>query len=224
MDSRLSLPSVRSRGLRGARPRTLVVLGLLLLTGSLLQACSDNNGTVGPTFQCQDKHGETKKGGVKNLAECTAPTTGFADTSSNILIRVSANPASTEPGRSVTITVLVTNGAGAFGGGSGQPLAGRRVFVSTSATLPVGGTVNAPSGVTDANGMYTTTMIVRCVDAGVAVPPVEPAPEEPATGNAVATVTVVAFVDGATSAAGGGTSATVTVTGPGANAPCPGSA
>ncbi|MGH7358521.1 MAG: hypothetical protein ACREJR_06895, partial [Candidatus Rokuibacteriota bacterium] len=188
-----------------------MVLGLLVLTGSLLQACSDNNGTVGPTFQCQDKHGETKKGGVKNLAECTAPTTGFADTSSNILIRVSANPASTEPGRSVTITVLVTNGAGQVGGGSGQPLAGRRVFVSTSAAPPVGGQIDAPSGVTDANGIYRTSMIVRCVDAGV-VPPVEPAPEEPASGNTVTTVTVNAFVDGATSAVGG-TSATVVVTG-----------
>jgi hypothetical protein len=200
-----------------------VVLGLLLSAGSLLQACSDNNGTVGPTFECQERNGETKKGGVKNLTQCTAPTTGFADTSANILIRVSANPASTEPGRRVTITVLVTNGAGAFGAGSGQPLAGRRVFVSTSAAPPVGGQIDAPSGVTDANGMYTTTMIVRCVDAGV-VPPVEPAPAEPTTGNTVTTVTVNAFVDGATSAAGG-TPAVVTVTGTsGSGAPCPGSA
>ena len=36
------------------RPWTLVVFGLLLVVGTLIQACSDNNGTVGPTFECSE--------------------------------------------------------------------------------------------------------------------------------------------------------------------------
>ena len=205
MNATPSRSSARRRRSWGVRPWTLVVYGFVVALGGLIQACTDNKGGEGPVFNDSGPAG----------------TTGFANTSADIIIRVSANPASTEPGRRVTITVLVTNGAA---GGSGQPLAGKRVFVSTSTTPPVGGTVDAPSGVTNANGMYTTGMIVRCVDAGVAVPAVEPAPEEPAAGNTIGTVTVDAFVDGASSADPGGTSATVIVTGTGANAPCPGSA
>jgi hypothetical protein len=213
MDSRHAVPSTRRRGPWGARPGTLAALGLLLVAGLLIQACSDNEGTVGPSFECREE-----KGGPRVLAQCTAspaPTTGFANTSANILIRVSANPASTEPGRRVTITVFVTNAAGVLGG-SGQPLAGKRVFVNTSTSTAAFGTVDSPSGVTDANGLYTTTMIVRCSDAGIVTPP-------PSGGLTVSTVTVDAFVDGASSAATG-TSATVSVTGTGGSPPCPGAA
>jgi hypothetical protein len=203
MDARRSSDRARPHIRWAVRPWTLVVFGLLLMAGTLIQACSDNGGTTGPVFECQEQ-----KGGVTVLAECTgspAPTTGHANTSADILIRVSANPASTEPGRRVAITVFVTNG---LLGSSGQPLAGKRVLVTAS-----GGTIDAPSGVTDANGLYTTSLIVLCVDAGV----VPAGPPAPAPGPVVTTVTVNAFVDGASSS----TPAIVTVTGTSANAPCP---
>ena len=212
MDARRSSDRARLHSRWAVRPWTLVVFGLLLVAGTLIQACSDNGGTTGPVFECREQ-----KGGVTALAECAgspAPTTGHANTSLDILIRVSANPSSTEPGRPVTITVLVTNGAA---GGSGQPLAGKRVLVTAS-----GGTIAAPSGVTDANGIYTTTLIVRCADVGVVPPPPGPPPATPPPGTPVLEVTVNAFVDGASSAGAG--SAIVTVTPPSGNAPCPGSA
>ncbi len=230
MDAKLS-PVRPSRGPLGIRLSTLVVFGFLLVAGTLIQACSDNNGTSGPTFECAEVKApqSTAKGtkgstNVRSLAACTgspAPSTGFANTSADIIIRVSANPASAEPGRRVTITVSVTNGGA--GGGAGLPLAGKPVLVNTSTNGATAfGTVDGPSGVTDANGIYQTTMIVRCVDAGV-VPATTPPAPEPATGQEAATVTVDAFVDGASSAATG-TSATVSVTGSSGNPPCPGSA
>ncbi len=180
---------------RGRGVWALMAVAMLAGAGLLLQACSDNKGPVGP----------------RNPSS----TTGFANTSADILIRVTANPASIEPGRRVTITVLVTNGASALGGGSGQPLAGKRVTVNTSTNTAAFGTIDNPVGITDANGIYQTTMIVRCSDAGVT--------NTGSEGSAAASVTVDAFVDGASSAATG-TSATVTVTGTSDNAPCPGSA
>jgi hypothetical protein len=230
MDARRTPVHPSRRRPWAVRPWTLVVLGLLLMAGTLLQACSDNNGSTGPTFECREltapqatAKGTKGSGNVRSLAACTgspAPSTGFANTSEDILIRVTANPASIEPGRRVTITVLVTNGAN--GGGAGLPLAGKRVFVNTSTNTVAFGTVDSPSGITNANGIYQTTMIVRCSDAGVVPAAVPPAPE-PATGQEAAFVTVDAFVDGASSAANG-TSATVSVTGSSGNPPCPGSA
>jgi hypothetical protein len=210
-----------------------VVFGLLLVASTLIQACSDNNGTSGPTFECSEvkaaqgtAKGGTASGNVRSLAACTgtpAPSTGFANTSDSIIIRVSANPASTEPGRRVTITVFVTNGNN--GGGAGLPLAGKRVFVNTSTSAGAVGTIDGPSGTTNANGIYQTTLIVRCVDAGATT--AGSTPPQTGTGTPVEaeslTVVVDAFVDGASSAETG-TSANVSVKGPGDNAPCPGSA
>ena len=46
-------------------------------------------------------------------------------------------------------------------GGSGQALPGQRVFILAS-----GGVVDGPTGTTDINGIYSTTMLVRCEDVG----------------------------------------------------------
>ena len=54
MDAKLSPPSVRHRRPSGVRPWTRLVLGLLLMAGTLIQACSDNNGSTGPTFACRE--------------------------------------------------------------------------------------------------------------------------------------------------------------------------
>ena len=219
MDATLSPHSARRRRQWAVRPWTLVVL-LLLVVGTLIQACSDNNGTTGPTLSCNEM--PVKSGNIRTLSACTsgtpgtpAPTTGFANTSADILIRVQANPASTEPGRRVGIVVIVTNGAAGASGGSGQPLPGLRVQVNTSTNAGTAfGQVDAPTGITDSNGIYTTTMLVRCSDAGLTERKVSVA-----EGTAATTITVDAFVNGASSAAGG-TSATVTVTGQSSNPPC----
>ena len=71
MDAKLSPPSVR-HGARGrVRPWTRVVFGLLLLAGTLIQACSDNNGSTGPTFACRENaSGQSRTGsGSARLAE-----------------------------------------------------------------------------------------------------------------------------------------------------------
>ena len=86
-----------------------------------------------------------------------AGTTGFANTSTDIVIVVQAAPASIEPGRRASIIVIVTNGAG----GSGQPLPGQPVFILAS-----GGIVDGPSGTTNAQGIYSTTLLVQCEDTG----------------------------------------------------------
>src|SRR5262245_58528454 len=70
MDATLSPPSTQRRPPRAARPWTLVVLALLLATGTLIQACSDNNGTVGPTFACNESPNGRSTGSVRALAAC----------------------------------------------------------------------------------------------------------------------------------------------------------
>lgn len=168
MDSRLSLPRARRRGPWGARPWTLVVLGLLLVVGTLIQACSDNNGTTGPTFECQQQ-----KGGVKVIAECAgspAPTTGFANTSAEIRVQVGVNPNAITPGRRAGVTAFVTNL-------NGQPLAGRKVQFSTTV-----GTLDKTVVETNSAGQASTTLSITPVDAAN-------------SGTTFATVT--AFVDGA---------------------------
>jgi hypothetical protein len=166
----------------------------LLVVGMLAQACSDNNGSTGPTFACQETAvGQGKKSGsvnARSLNACTAPVSGVVNDIGDLLITVQANPGSTEPGRRVSIIVIVTNGNGAVGG-SGQPLPGQRVFILASA-----GVVDGPTGTTDSQGIYSTTMLVRCEDVGP--------------------ITVNASSGGAVSI----TAAVITVTLPGPNSPC----
>ena len=193
MDVKLSSPSVRHRP-SGVRPGTRLVIGLLLMAGALIQACSDNNGSTGPTFACREGKAGTNVKAFNACAASPAPTVGLANSNADILIAVQASPASTEPGRRVSIIVIVTNGAGIAGvtGGSGQPLPGKPVFIIAS-----GGSVDGPSGTTNSQGIYSTTLLVRC--------------EDPAS------ISVNASSSGAVSLA----PATITVTGQSSNSPCP---
>ena len=191
MNAKLSPPSVKHRP-SGVRPGTRLVFGLLLMAGALVQACSDNNGSTGPTFACREKTTSNVKAFNASCTASPAPVTGVANTNQDINIIVQASPASTEAGRRVSIIVIVTNGNPAtIGGGSGQPLAGQTVFIIASA-----GVVDGPSGTTNAQGLYSTTLLVRCEDAGP--------------------ITVNASSGGAVSSAG----AVISVTLPSGNTPC----
>ena len=191
MDATLSPRSSRRRGSWSGRRWTLAVA--LLVVGMLAQACSDNNGSTGPTFACQETavgQGKSRSVNARSLNACTAPVSGVVNDIGDLLITVQANPGSTEPGRRVSIIVIVTNGNAEFGG-SGQPLPGQRVFILASA-----GVVDGPTGTTDINGIYSTTMLVRCEDVGP--------------------ITVNASSGGAVSI----TAAVITVTLPGPSSPC----
>jgi hypothetical protein len=193
MDVKLSSPSVRHRP-SGVRPGTRLVIGLLLMAGALIQACSDNNGNTGPTFACREGKAGTNVKAFNACAASPAPVVGVADSNADIVIVVQASPASTEPGRRVSIIVIVTNGSGAAGitGGSGQPLPGKPVFIIAS-----GGVVDGPSGTTNSQGLYSTTLLVRCEDVGP--------------------ITVNASSSGAVSPVG----ASIAVTAQSPNSPCP---
>jgi len=164
------------------------------MAGALIQACSDNNGSTGPTFACREGKAGTNVKAFNACAASPAPTVGLANSNADILITVQASPASTEPGRRVSIIVIVTNGAGIAGvtGGSGQPLPGKPVFIIAS-----GGSVDGPSGTTNSQGIYSTTLLVGCEDPD--------------------TITVNASSSGAVSLV----PAQITVTGQSSNSPCP---
>jgi len=145
-----------------------VVLGLLLVAGTLIQACSDNNGATGPRFECREE-----KGGVKVLSQCAgspAPTTGFANTSAEIRIQVAVNPNSISPGQRAGITAFVGNL-------NGQPLAGKTVQFSTDV-----GSLDKTAVTTNAQGQASTTLRVSSDDV---------------TNSGKTAATVTAFVDGA---------------------------
>ena len=152
MDAKLSPPSARRRRPWAVRPWTLVVFGLLLVAGTLIQACSDNNGTVGPTFECR----EAKAGASsKTLAACTgspAPTTGFANTSADIKVAVVINPNAITPGRRAGVTALVTNL-------NGQPLAGKSVQFSTDV-----GSLDLVVVTTNGAGQASTWLSITATD------------------------------------------------------------
>ena len=169
MDATLSPPSARRHRPWTVRPWTLVVLALLLVAGTLIQACSDNNGTTGPKFECREQ-----KGGVKVLTQCTgspAPTTGFANTSAEIKVQVGINPNSIAPGQRAGVTAFVTNL-------NGLPLAGKSVQFSTDV-----GSLDNTVVPTNAQGQASTYIRVSSTDVSQA------------SGKTAATVT--AFVDGA---------------------------
>jgi hypothetical protein len=135
MDAKSSPPSGRRGRPWEVRPWPLVVFGLLM-TATLLQACSDNNGTTGPRF-----------------AGGPAATTGFANTSANIRVVVGVNPNTITPGRRAGVTAFVTNE-------NGHPLAGKRVQFSTDV-----GTLDQTVVVTNASGQASTTLSITPTDA-----------------------------------------------------------
>jgi hypothetical protein len=150
MDAKLSPPSARRRGPRGIRPPTLVVFGLLLLAGTLIQACSDNNGSSGPTFECREQ-----KGGVKVLTQCTgSPARVVGDAvggpNGTLNIQATVTPGVIDRGRRGGVQILLTSANGA-------PIQGGTVAVSSP-----GGKFDSSGGKTDPNGTFSTTMLVPC--------------------------------------------------------------
>jgi hypothetical protein len=148
MDAKLSPPSARRRDPRGIRPSTLVVFGLLLLAGTLIQACSDNNGNTGPVFECREQ-----KGGAKVLAQCTgSPARVVGTVGANGLFNatVRVDPGAVDRGRRAGVQAQLTSPGGA-------PLQNRPVSLSSP-----GGKFDNPSGTTDPNGTFSTTMLVPC--------------------------------------------------------------
>jgi hypothetical protein len=146
MDAKLPPPSARRR----LRPSTLAVFGLLLLAGTLIQACSDNNGSTGPVFECREQ-----KGGVKVLAQCTgspAKVVGDAVGGPNgtLNIQATVTPGVIDRGRRGGVQILLTSANGA-------PIQGGTVSVSSP-----GGKFDSPGGTTDPNGTFSTTMLVPC--------------------------------------------------------------
>jgi hypothetical protein len=133
MDARLLPPSAKRRGSWGAHPWTLVVLGLFL--AALTQACSDNNGTVGPTFTATP---------VPVVGDAIGGPAG------TLFVQVTVNPSTVDIGRRASVLVIATNT-------NGFAVSGRPVQLTAT-----GGNLDATSGVTDANGLFATTMVVPC--------------------------------------------------------------
>jgi hypothetical protein len=127
-----------------------VVFGLLLLAGTLIQACSDNNGSSGPTFECREQ-----KGGVKVLTQCTgspARVVGDAVGGPNGTLNIQAivTPGAIDRGRRGGVAIHLTSANGA-------PIQGGTVSVSSP-----GGKFDSSGGTTDGNGTFSTTMLVPC--------------------------------------------------------------
>lgn len=193
MDAKLSTPSTRHRGPGGVRPWTRRALGLLFAAGMLIQACSDNNGSTGPTFACrQGTLTESQAGsGSARLAEtCTAtpaPIVGDANSGAvgGITVTVAVSPGTVDIGRRASVIVVATNKNGVRLSGTHQ------VIVTTSV-----GSIDGPEGEM-VDGVYRTTLFIPC-------------------GSVAATGTVAAVVDGTASITGG----TFTPITPAANNPC----
>jgi hypothetical protein len=135
MDARSSPPCGRHGRPWEVRPWTLVVFGLLLMTATLIQGCSDNDGTSGPKF-----------------AGGPAATTGFANTAADIVVQLGINPNSITPGQRAGVTAFVTNR-------NGQSLGGKRVQFSTSL-----GSLDQTVVTTNAAGQASTTLRVSASD------------------------------------------------------------
>ena len=193
MDERLSTPGMGHGGPGRIRPWTRMALGLLLLTGTLIQACSDNNGSTGPTFACRESalgQSRTRSGSARLAEGCPAsPAPVIGDgTGTGILIQVSVSPGTVDRGRRASVTVIATS-TGGF------RLSGQREVVLTTSL----GSLDASSG-TMVDGVFQTSLFIPC----------EVAP--------AATGTVQAFVGGATSSPAGGAFTAVTAL---SNSPCP---
>jgi hypothetical protein len=136
-----------------------VACGLLLVVGALLiQACSDNKGSSGPTFACRENtigQKTARSGSVRTLAACTAspaPVVGDAigGPEGTLFVQVTINPGTVTRGRRASVLVIVTNI-------NGKPLQGRRVQLAPSA-----GQLDQTTGLTDVNGLFSTTLLVPC--------------------------------------------------------------
>jgi hypothetical protein len=193
MDERLSPPGMGHGGPGRIRPWTRMALGLLLLTGTLIQACSDNNGSTGPTFACRESasgQSPTRSGSVRLAEGCPAspaPVIGDGSGSLGVLLTVAVDPSTVDIGRRASVTVVATS-TGGFRL-SGQ----REVIVTTSV-----GSLDASSG-TMVDGVFRTTLFIPC-------------------GAAAGAGTVHATVSGAVSPATTGTFTAVTAA---SNNPCP---
>ena len=156
MDATLSPPSARRRRPWTVRPWTLVVLALLLIAGTLIQACSDNNGTTGPTFSCNESPSGRGTGSVRALAACPqsggpVPVVGDATGGATGTLEVAVIvPGVINSGGSGSVKVIVTNA-------HGIAVPNRSVILSSS-----GGNLATTSGTTDSQGTFTTTIAVPC--------------------------------------------------------------
>src|SRR5206468_2736303 len=68
----------------------------------------------------------------------------------NVRVQVTINPGTIDRGRRASVLVLVTSP-------NGFPLAGRRVQLTSTV-----GRLDATTGVTDANGLFSTTIFIPC--------------------------------------------------------------
>ena len=163
MDAKLSPPSARRRRPWAVGPWTLVVLVLLLVAGTLIQACTDNDATTGPTFSCNENPIGRGAGSesARSLAACPqgggpVPVVGdgIGGPAGTLFVQVTVNPGTIEVGRRASVLTIVTNANGI--GIAGKP-------VQLTAT---GGNLDATSGVTDSSGLFSTTMFVPCGPGG----------------------------------------------------------
>jgi hypothetical protein len=173
-----------------------VVLALLLVAGTLIQACTDNSNTTGPSFSCNEN--PIGRGGgagnVRSLAACPqsggpVPVVGDVThdpvTGAPVLnVIVTVNPGVIDLGRRGSVVVVVTNV-------HGVAIPNQAVQLTST-----GGNLDATSGTTNVNGVFSTTIFVPC--------------------DATSPGTVVAIVDGQTSTGGTFTSVAATT-----NSPCP---
>ena len=194
MDATLSPPSPRRRRSWAGRPGTLMGLILVLVAGPLLQACSDNNGTTGPTFACTETPlAQGKSGNTRVLPACPTGTAGTVQVvgdgsgSLGVLVLITVSPATIDRGRRASVIVIATSTGGFRLGGQHE------VILNTSA-----GSLDATSG-TMTDGVFRTTLFIPC---------------DVADGTGQVTASVAGSASGAT--AGNFTVVTATE-----NSPCP---
>jgi|RhiMetdeSRZDD1v2_1073273.scaffolds.fasta_scaffold115163_2 hypothetical protein len=116
------------------------LLAALLLAGILAQGCSDNNGRVTPTS-----------------SQVTGDAIGGTTILGTLVVQVTVNPSTIDIGRRASVLVIVTNA-------HGIGVDGKTVQLTAS-----GGSLDATTGVTDASGLFATTMVVPCGSTGGAV-------------------------------------------------------
>jgi hypothetical protein len=110
--------------------RSIGLLAVLLLVGGLFYACTNQEGTQGPSFP--------------------AGQTGHSDTAKDIRVQVAIHRAVVDVGDRVGITVLVTNT-------NGRPLQGLHVQLGISNNMP--GKLDQVDGFTDPDGKFTTFLL-----------------------------------------------------------------
>jgi hypothetical protein len=110
--------------------RSIGLLAVLLLVGGLFYACTNQEGSQGPSFP--------------------AGQTGHADTAGERVVQVAIHRAIVDVGDRVGITVLVTNL-------HGQPLQGLHVQLGITNNGP--GKLDQVDGFTDPDGKFTTFLL-----------------------------------------------------------------